>query len=318
MMKQLQRAGTLALLGALACVAAYGEILVDEHFPGYAEHSGWRYDWIRGVGDVSFDPNTPGFARYLLAGPGSESEYHNAELYDTDMPPYCDFEVRLRNSNNCGFDAPSWPPDPDPLHGMGSRGWGLWNRVLHPDDGPVNQIWFMSLSPESDALFRGRRVWIIRDSIPVVVQELEIDLTEWRTYRIKWRPDYIGVYVDDMSTPIVEVNDPNLIPSVPMTYTTWVDNNVVTGTSFDDMEQGCLPVPDINQYIDVDYIRVYTVKPGDLDEDGDVDLSDLAALLANFGVTSGATWADGDLDGDGDVDLSDLAALLAVFGDGCT
>jgi len=54
--------------------------------------------------------------------------------------------------------------------------------------------------------------------------------------------------------------------------------------------------------------------PGDLDYDGDVDLSDLAQLLVNYGVTSGAGYEDGDLDGDGDVDLSDLARLLAVYG----
>jgi hypothetical protein len=57
--------------------------------------------------------------------------------------------------------------------------------------------------------------------------------------------------------------------------------------------------------------------PGDLDGDDDVDLSDLAQLLANYGTTEGATYHDGDLDGDGDVDLSDLAALLAVYGVSC-
>jgi hypothetical protein len=57
--------------------------------------------------------------------------------------------------------------------------------------------------------------------------------------------------------------------------------------------------------------------PGDLDFDGDVDLSDLAQLLANYGTTSGATYEDGDLDGDGDVDLSDLAELLAYYGQSC-
>jgi hypothetical protein len=55
----------------------------------------------------------------------------------------------------------------------------------------------------------------------------------------------------------------------------------------------------------------------DLDGDGDVDLADLAQLLANYGVTSGATFEDGDLDGDGDVDLSDLAALLSEYGTTC-
>ncbi|MBU0617429.1 MAG: hypothetical protein KKI02_06915 [Planctomycetes bacterium] len=57
--------------------------------------------------------------------------------------------------------------------------------------------------------------------------------------------------------------------------------------------------------------------PGDLDGDGDVDLADLAQLLANYGTTEGAVYEDGDLDGDGDVDLSDLAALLAVYGTTC-
>jgi|GEM_PF-4907036 len=56
---------------------------------------------------------------------------------------------------------------------------------------------------------------------------------------------------------------------------------------------------------------------GDLDGDCDVDLSDLARLLAGYGMTSGATYADGDLDGDGDVDLADLAALLGNYGAVC-
>jgi hypothetical protein len=53
---------------------------------------------------------------------------------------------------------------------------------------------------------------------------------------------------------------------------------------------------------------------GDLDGDGDVDLSDLAGLLGSYGVTSGATCAEGDWDGDGDVDLADLASLLGNYG----
>ena len=52
---------------------------------------------------------------------------------------------------------------------------------------------------------------------------------------------------------------------------------------------------------------------GDLDGDGDVDLADLATLLANFGATN-AEPDQGDLDSDGDVDVGDLAILLAHFG----
>src|SRR5262245_10476781 len=51
----------------------------------------------------------------------------------------------------------------------------------------------------------------------------------------------------------------------------------------------------------------------DLDQDGDVDLQDMANLLAHFGTASGATFEDGDVDDDGDVELQDLAILLANF-----
>lgn len=51
---------------------------------------------------------------------------------------------------------------------------------------------------------------------------------------------------------------------------------------------------------------------GDLDGDGDVDLTDLAMLLADFGCQTNTCV--GDADGDGDTDLNDLALLLANFG----
>lgn len=70
----------------------------------------------------------------------------------------------------------------------------------------------------------------------------------------------------------------------------------------------------------VAYFRTMSIAPpcfGDLDGDLDVDLTDLAILLANFGVSEGAAASDGDLDTDGDVDLTDLALLLANYGTIC-
>ena len=65
---------------------------------------------------------------------------------------------------------------------------------------------------------------------------------------------------------------------------------------------------------------VYAPPPfcfGDLDGDWDIDLSDLAQLLAHYGTIAGARYVDGDLDLNGDVTLPDLAALLAVYGTPC-
>jgi len=74
---------------------------------------------------------------------------------------------------------------------------------------------------------------------------------------------------------------------------------------------------DMGRGADVYTYEVYEFCFGDLDGDGDVDLSDLAELLGHYGTASGATYEMGDLDGDGDVDLSDLAALLGVYGTTC-
>lgn len=54
---------------------------------------------------------------------------------------------------------------------------------------------------------------------------------------------------------------------------------------------------------------------GDLNDDRQIDLSDLAILLADYGCNTAN--CSGDMTGDGNTDLGDLAALLAVYGVVC-
>lgn len=59
---------------------------------------------------------------------------------------------------------------------------------------------------------------------------------------------------------------------------------------------------------------------GDVTGNGIVDLSDLSALLTNYGTPTGAYANDGDTDDDGDgaIGLEDLGTLLANYGSVCT
>jgi len=106
-----------------------------------------------------------------------------------------------------------------------------------------------------------------------------------------------------------------------------VDDGRITGSQTPDLSIADIEFCDVAGYDVIvtddcggfpsDTARLYVWNSGDLDGDADIDLADLAQLLGNYGITSGATWDQGDLDGDGDVDLADLAALLAGYGTVC-
>ncbi len=73
--------------------------------------------------------------------------------------------------------------------------------------------------------------------------------------------------------------------------------------------------------LEVDFVRLIEDgayapierTPGDANEDGNVDVTDLGILATNYGA-GGLGWFDGDFTGDGLVDVSDLGILATNYG----
>ena len=231
-----------------------GTVVLEDNFFGKEEYRNWDNSKTTGIGDLIYFDAAPGFVRLQLDGPGRGGIYHNAEKKYFGPKKrkilYCDLEIRLRNNNNNGWDAPE---QPDSHYGLGSRGWGLWNNQMNLAGG--NVIWFASISPESGRSFRGTKIWIIADGVPVIFKDINLDLTNWHIYRIRWRRDYIGIFIDDMDRAVAKVTDSRHIPKVPLSFTVWVDNYAFSGRLAKPIIR-YLEVPAIKQYIDVDYVKI--------------------------------------------------------------
>lgn len=59
---------------------------------------------------------------------------------------------------------------------------------------------------------------------------------------------------------------------------------------------------------------ILTPLDGDVDVNGEVNLTDLTIVGSNYGALAGAIWGEGDFDGDTDIDLTDLTILGSSYG----
>lgn len=107
-----------------------------------------------------------------------------------------------------------------------------------------------------------------------------------------------------------------------------IDDIFLSGTNLEDADEIVVAVAFDSEIatwgnagtITVDNLFLGDAVPceADLNGDNQVNIADLALLLSNFGMTSGAEYEDGDLDGNGSVDIADLALLLSRFGTFCS
>jgi hypothetical protein len=115
-----------------------------------------------------------------------------------------------------------------------------------------------------------------------------------RAYMIGFGPDFIQ---------IADISNPGLPRFLGAGRSMGVARQVTVGEPYLYIAESALGV------------GIYQVSlDGDLDDDDDVDLSDLGILLSDFGCTAGPGACPGDIDDDGDTDLSDLQILLDNFG----
>ena len=129
------------------------------------------------------------------------------------------------------------------------------------------------------------------------------DTGTWHNYAVEFNrnDDTVSVYVDEALKGTVNVTTFN-----GGTFSAYENLNVAIGVGdyrgwLDNFQVG---TPD----------SASSPTPGDANEDGYVDVSDLGILATNYGVGSGKEWGDADFTGDGLVDVSDLGILATNYG----
>ena len=104
----------------------------------------------------------------------------------------------------------------------------------------------------------------------------------------------------------------------PVSYGTYTLSDYVSGHLTGTLLEG--DSLDVNFYIYDAASLVLAPEPatlpGDVNGDGLVGGADATTIIANWGMTAGATWTNGDLNADGDVDIDDYSLVQANWGNG--
>jgi hypothetical protein len=249
-----------------------------------------------------------------------EATYSATVALGESIPFVDDFETDRGWHVDAGADAGNWErADPEEVW---SVGWLSQPEDDHTPDGTLCYVTGPLAGDPGGGEYDVDGGPTVLTSPKFGLSDLDPVISYWRWYHISgtWDDELLIDVSNDGGTSWVNVE---CIEDREMwTYVQWKVSDYVTPTDQVRVRFTADDTPN-NSLVEalVDDFRITALVcvecPGDLDYDGDVDLPDLAQLLAHYDTTGGARYEYGDLDLDGDVDLSDLAALLAVYGSDC-
>jgi hypothetical protein len=102
-----------------------------------------------------------------------------------------------------------------------------------------------------------------------------------------------GTLIATVTAPTTTYNDTGLTANTAYSYTIQAFDAANNGSSITSLN-----------------VSTPTITPGDLNQDGHVNVTDLSILLSNYATTN----ATGDINNDGNVDILDLSILLSHYG----
>ncbi|MDQ7030691.1 MAG: hypothetical protein Q9O62_13380 [Ardenticatenia bacterium] len=98
----------------------------------------------------------------------------------------------------------------------------------------------------------GRLIWRMGASaVPAGELPLEVEPTDWHTYRLEWTSEGVWFFVDNE-----EVGRTPVVPRPPLAFVAWMDNQYQTVSSG---EGGLVPIPEA-QWLDLARVRVEVLK----------------------------------------------------------
>jgi len=151
-----------------------------------------------------------------------------------------------------------------------------------------------------------------------------IDLTEWQTFRIYWRPaarrvDWTWMRSNGDEVWLRSEDAVFWVPDEPMSlyFNIWAPTEAWREAYDEYLVPAQHPSGDEVYRYEIDYVEVSTGElepPGDSDGDADVDIRDYENLVEQFGATGEPDSMTADFNGDGIVDIEDFALLRANYG----